>query len=120
MADVLLAKVGEDDRIGVHLDLTRKQSGQAMRIVADRIAIGPDAESAEVQQAHGASKHLLVVKVARDQIAGDFVANSWQCLSKQDDRVEFLSVTQIAPGAVVAVLLAAGAIESGRLNVPNR
>jgi hypothetical protein len=92
--------------------------GQAVGLVPDAVLLGADPEEAAVQQPHRAGEHAPLGQVRRRaQVGGDVLAEGGQRVGELDHVVELLLVAAPAPGVVVAVLLAAGVVEAGRLQV---
>ena len=90
-------------------------------VVLLRVVLRADPEEAAVEQPDGAGEHLA--RAASRPARGPCATRARSCGSaarELDHRVELLGVAPLAPAVVVAVLLAPGGVDAGRLDVAHR
>ena len=107
--------------LGVERDVLLAHRREAEGLVLDRVLLGADAEEAAVQQPHRAGEDALASQlVGGGEIRVDVLAQPRQRAREADHLLELLAVAARAPLRVVEVLLAAGGVDPGRLQVAAR
>src|SRR3954453_8434011 len=95
--------------------------GQTVGLVRDRVLLGADPEEASVEQTHRGGQHALARRlVAGLEVRGDALAQLRKRAGEARHVFELLGIAPSAPGGVVAVLLAPGRVDAGRLKMPAR
>ena len=115
-----LAAKGESDLGADDVDVPVAQRGQPVGPVLLAVLIIPDADSRIFQQADDAREHLLPRQSGSFEVAVRLFADLRQRLGKGEHAVVLDRVADLAPMRVVAILLAAPRVASGRLQVATR
>src|SRR4051794_20649698 len=116
-----LRRIVEHDRArALHGHVLLAHRGQPVAVVLHRVVLAADAEEAAVEQPDGAGEHALAAQVIARQVTCHQLAHLRERARKVDHLVELLLVAPLAPALVVEVLLAAGGVESGGLQVAVR
>src|SRR3954471_825164 len=118
--DAALGGVGPERAFPANVHVLPAQRGQAEGAVLLRVLLAADAEGAEVQQPDGGGEHSFPVQSAGTQGCGHGVPYVGQLLGDLQHALVLLGVPPGPPRVVVAVLPAAGGVDTGGLDVPVR
>src|SRR3954462_5399942 len=118
--DAALGGVGPERAFPANVHVLPAQRGQAEGAVLLRVLLAADAEGAEVQQPDGGGEHSFPVQSAGTQGCGHGVPYVGKLLGDLQHALVLLGVPPGPPRVVVAVLPAAGGVDTGGLDVPVR
>ena len=96
------------------------QRRDPVRLVLGCVALRADAEEPQIEEPDRAPEHALADQPAEAQSDLDALANRWEGPGECLHLLELLPVAVLAPRVVVQVLLAAGVVVPGCLNVSSR
>src|SRR4051812_42212585 len=118
--DAALGGVGPERPFPANVHVLPAQRGQAEGAVLLGVLLAADAEGAEVQQPDGGGEHSFPVQAAGTQGCAYGVPYIGKLLGDLQHALVLLGVPPGAPRVVVAVLPAAGGVDTGGLDVPVR
>ena len=105
------------DAAAVDLDMPIAQSSQAVALVSLGVFGVANAKQGCFHQAHDRGEHPLSRQTAPPQIGFDALPDRRQNPAKRQHLAVFRLVADLAPTRVIAVLLAAALVPSGRLDM---
>jgi hypothetical protein len=94
------------------------QRGEPVGTVFARIAFVADADEGPLEQAHHRGNHLVARQARQAQVGLHAPADTGQGAREVGEPVVFVFVALLAPGGMVAILLAPARIPAGGLHVP--
>ncbi len=113
-----LALEAELQRAAIDLDMAVAQRGEAEALVVAGIGGIADADEAVVEQPDGGGDHTLIGETAAAQVALDLLAKERQRFGEADESLELGAAAVLRPVGMIAILLAAALVATGRLQVP--
>src|SRR5581483_8923433 len=111
--DAPLAALGDEverHHVALDADVSLADRRQPVVLVLLGVALGADAEEAEVQQTHRARQHAVAVEVRPGQPLGALAPDCGESAGELEHVVELLAVAPLPPGRVVQVLPAPGGV----------
>ena len=96
------------------------QGRRAKALVRLGVILVPDAQAAQIEQAHDTGDGALAGERAAGQIVRDPLAHKRQRLAEGETAIEFLAILMAAEIGVIAILLAPARIDPRRQYVPVR
>ena len=93
------------------------QRGEPKRSIRTRVLVVADANQRRFEQAHDGGEHLRARNARQAQVGGNAPAQPGQMFGEGQHAVVFRAIAQLAPFQVIAVLIAAARIASGRLQM---
>jgi hypothetical protein len=115
-----LGAVVEDRRASLDPELALLQRREPVRLVLGGVALGADAEEPQVKETDRAPEHAVTEQAAQRKIGSDAIAHRRERCGELLHLPELLPIAVLAPRLVVQVLLAAGVVIAGCLDVATR
>src|SRR5438270_2589708 len=115
--DAVFAAEVQMDAAAVDLDMPIAQSSQTVALVSLDVFGVANAKQGCLHQAHDRGEHPLSRQTAPPEIGFDALPDGRQNPAKRQHLAVFRLVANLAPTRVIAVLLAAALVPSGRLDM---